>query len=80
MIDWRPISSPPPMVTRDDGEVWNGHICIAAVWRSAHVLVWLKGGSWQRDRICRMDGEPRPFSEKFGFDATHWACINSPTE
>jgi hypothetical protein len=69
------------MVTCDASVVvCDGHPCATAVWRSAHVLVWLKGGSWQRDRICRMDGEPRPFGELFGFAVTHWSAVNSPTE
>lgn len=80
MIDWRPISSQPPMVTVDDKPLWVGSRSIPTVRRSAYVLIWRRCGKWGRDRVCMIDGEPRPFSELYGFDITHWSAVNSPIE
>lgn len=80
MIDWHPIATPPPMVEADDKPCRFEGRLIPAMHRSAYVLVWLEGGPWQRDRICRMDGEHRAFGEVFGFAVTHWSEVNSPTD
>jgi hypothetical protein len=84
MIEWRPISNPPPMLEVDEKPTRLAGRLVPSVWCSAYVLVWLSGGSWQRDRICRIDDENRAFDEVFGevfgFAVTHWSEVNSPTE
>lgn len=82
MIDWRPISAPPVMVTRLDEPLRLGGRNVPGCAYSARVLVLFTrpDGShdWDADQICIMDGYPDAFGAVYGRAVTHWSPVDLP--
>jgi len=88
MIDWHPISSPPPMVEVDDTPLQLAGKPVPAIRRSEPVLLAIEHPATKQRRImvgrvCFADGHEHPFDRVHGRGIVAWAPIhwpNSPAE
>ena len=83
MIDWIPISSPPPIVETDDTPLQLAGKAVPAIRRSAPVLLAIEHPTSKQRRImvgrvCFADGYTEPFERVYGRGIVAWAPIHWP--